>query len=145
MRKRLKGRLTISKPTTNQDGPDVVRIRLIDQSSYCELIEVEMEKSAFADALFSLGNVPCDYELATDCPVGKKREVKDQLVFIPEHHHKDGPKTARAAIAPLETDGWRGRDDDAQNHHNRTQVKEPPKGKKGSWYHVTFIRFVDPD
>lgn len=138
--KPLSGRLTISRCNTG-----VVRLELIDDRSFSRVVEIEISKEEFAEALFAHAQRPCSFELSDLSLVGKRREHKQELVYVPDVVRITKESDATKLLKSFEVDGWRGRLSDLTNHHNWT--REPlPKGKKeGRMVRVTFVRYVDDD
>ena len=134
------GQLTISRP--RGDGYEAVRIAVRDETSFIEFIEIEIGLKEFAESLFTACQ-DCTFELRSVEKVGWKHEHKDEVVFVPEGPYKQQKEIAAQALKPFEVEGWRGSVSDATNHH-RWVRKDPPKGKKGGWYNVTFRRHVPP-
>lgn len=139
MMEKLKGRFMIARWTPG----DMVCITLEDADSGCVLAEIFADKAVFVDALFARGHCACEYDYYANCPVGMKREIKHEDVFVPRHEHHERAEVARAAIEPYEVDGWMSNGDDAVwNMHCRVD-RPAPQGEKGDWRRVTFIRFVE--
>jgi len=137
----LPGKLTISRTSGGIDD-DSIRIELIDESSSCVLVEIRCSPETLGIALTGMGRNPCTFEFFVDCPVGKKREVKHEKVFVPNGPHAEKESRIAAALAPHEIDGWLGFAREADNPHrwvNRQEATKPD----GHWYNVGFIRFVE--
>lgn len=152
MSKILQGKLTISRMTSNFNNPRPIRITLKDDLSSCEVVEINLSLEAFANAITAAGFQPCEFEFNASGVVGKKREHKTEVVFIPNKiGYKKGNNGDRKAVqpylAPYEVDGWKGRASDALNSHNwDREQRSPPKGAKvdsGNWTTIVFERWVD--
>lgn len=133
---KLKGRLTISRYSSNQPLPRPVHIELKDALSGCTFAEVEVSLEDFANAVLGLGQVPCELEVCLKAPLGKVVEVKTVILSAPYDVEKGKQEEyAAALLAPHEVDGWEGRVSDVFNHHNRLAVDKVS---------VSFRRYVDP-
>lgn len=135
----LPGKITISRSHGGTEEKPV-NITIQDKLSGCYLLEVHMSLLEYANALTGMGSCECLLEYYPDCPAGKKREVKHELVFISTNSYNQEvrAKAIRKALKPLEVDGWKGRDEDAQNGHNTRKYESG----KGYWSNVGFMRFV---
>ena len=127
----MKGKLTISR--YHQDGAPMT-IEVTDDLSGARFIEVSIEPAALMDAMTGRSMIPCEFVLTSKL-VGKKREVKDEIVAC---GHPFGDKelleAARKEVAKYEVDGWEARQGDIENSHNYV--------KRG--IRVVFTRFVEP-
>jgi hypothetical protein len=123
----MNGTLTITKASD-----DTIRIRLIDSLSQTVVTDIQTTPEQFAQAVFGTGFRPCTFELRTD-KVGLRKEVKTENVTWEQESTYTREASAREALRPFETDGWKGNLSDALNHHKR--------GPDGS-YRVTFERWV---
>ena len=59
-----------------------------------------------------------------------------------KRRQEEKEEAARAAVSLMEVDGWKGRIDDATNHH-KFRGKDDRDGVEGSLFSVLFTRFVD--
>ncbi len=140
--KKLKGKITISRPTSSHAEP-YVSITVIDELAGREAVSVEIELANFAEALTGLSRVPCKLEWNDSGVIGKIRETKTEPVFIPgKVYASNRDEIARNALANHETDGWTGSVSDATNHHRRID-RRSPEGLDGAWQSVHFERWVD--
>ena len=94
-----------------------------------------MDLTDFADALFGLSRVSCDFELKA-ANVGLIREVKEEIVPVPSYTLNFDQQ--KEAIASFEVDGWKARSGDIGNHHMASKLD----GDKWA-YKVVFVRFVN--
>lgn len=132
----MPGKLSIGHPTP---GNDVV-IKLIDESSYCQILEIRVPLETFARALMGHSHLDCVYDL-TAMNAGKARESKTEIVRVPKkyiHSLRDDDVKAKL-LKPFEVDGWRDYQNDLGNHHKSKGYHE-----KYTEYEVTFTRFVEP-
>ena len=122
--------------------PDHIHIRVEDETSGCTFLDLELSLADFARAVTGLSAVKCQGELYEDAPVGKQRQVKEELVRrLGGYVTAQGQRAVAAEVlAPYEIDGWEGYASDLFNHRRRTELSTA--GEEG--YRVTFVRFVDP-
>lgn len=131
----MPGKMSINHPTP---GDDVV-IELIDESSYCHILEIRVPLETFARALMNHSHLDCTYDLIA-VNAGKKRENKTEIVRVPKKHAYSLDDEAKAKLLkPFEVDGWEGYTNDLGNHHKSKGYHE-----KYTEYEVTFTRFVEP-
>ncbi len=126
----LKGELTISK----YHNGELVSISINDENGSL-ILKAEVSIKTFAEALFGLSHVDCNYLVNAE-NAGKRREVKEELIAMP-----DGMASYRMLtleekqkhLAQFESDGWKAYPNDLGNHHK----------KVGDKFRVSFTRFVD--
>jgi len=129
----LKGNVTISRATSNVEN-DYIRIVVRDEESGTQFVTVEVSLAEFAQAITGLGAVPCQLDVRGLHNVGKRREVKREVLpALVNAREADALARAEAAIAPLEVDGWRGEAGDYLLLSRRKQGDVT----------VVFTRFVD--
>lgn len=132
--KELKGKITISR-VQGSNLTESVWIEITDEMSGCRLLKVMAEPAIFAEALLGLAYQPCSLEYYAECPAGKKRQVKTELLPRPKDVKYAYRKEAgREMLEPYEVDGWEGSVDDLFNHHRWRQADKVEVG---------FHRFVD--
>lgn len=131
----LKGKVSINRTSSNYKD-DYITIELTDDSSGCTVTNIEISMQEFALAVTGLSARPCEFEWYTNCPVGKRREIKTEIVEVPTY---DTREVASKYLKPYEIDGWIGYVSDIGNMHRRVQ------SAKDGWsgFRVTFTRFVD--
>lgn len=143
--KRLKGKLTISRVHSHKE--DWITIRVEDELSHCQMIEVQVGLAEFAEALTNLACRPCMVEFNDSGVIGKRREHKTESIFFPDAEVRHGTYGRDAGIRKIlaahEIDGWKARDDDATNHHRMTYNAVDAAGRKGYTAEVSFVRHVD--
>lgn len=130
----LKGKIHIGRVICNTED-DYISIELEDDLSHTQVVEIELTKEAYADALFSRV-VPCQFRLRSKV-VGMKAELKRENVKVPKftyNKEKDLEK-CKKAVAPYETDGWKADADDLLNSHRNVDGKSELRC-------VTFRRHV---
>ena len=121
-------------------------VRITDRISGCIILEAQLSFEDYAQAvLTSRHDVPCVIAFNDKGPIGKKRETKHELVWVPHGDYGEKRKeAAREAIAKHEVDGWKGSYEDALNSHRIRRLPAPEGAKPGdgSWYDVGFVRWV---
>ena len=110
--------LVVSR-SSGRDDDQEVHLQLTDEVSGCRVLEVNMSLAEWAKATFSSSGSGT-MEIYDAAPLGKKREVKEELVPVPEFSSGD-KGWADAALKTFEVDGWVGRKDDLFNHHKRVE------------------------
>lgn len=139
----------ISIHVSHGGGEYFPRVTIRDRLSGVVVLEAEMTMEDYAKAvLTNLHSVPCEVYFNDSGDVGKKCERKDEVVWVPDSKSfKDDARLRNAEkhLKPFEVDGWVGSASDACNHHNF--VRRPPPARcqedRGSWYRVSFHRFVE--
>lgn len=127
------GKISISRISSNVSNP-TIHLELTDTTSGCILVDITVPLAEFSLALTGLGYQPCTFEYYADCPVGKRREVKTEVVVVPRFDRKD----EKHYIKPFEVDGWMGCTADIGNRNNYVAVPE----EDTDGYRVSFVRFV---
>lgn len=92
--KNLKGGLTISRPRGG-GGPEIVEIRVHDETSGAQFVTVRICLESFAEAMFGLGHAPCRFDLQPSL-VGKARETKHEMVLAPNDYVKESERHRRS-------------------------------------------------
>lgn len=133
----MKGSLTISRPRGG--STERVEIAVRDEMSGSEFVTVRISPADFAEALFGLAYVPCEFFHRPE-RVGLQYQHKEEFVPFADnrfyaHGSEDRQRIAAVAFKPFEVDGWQGRVDDLFNPHRR--------GQKGA--RVVFTRYVTPE
>ena len=147
----FKGKLTIGR-IQNGDVADPIRISIEDATSGVHILTLNVGLENFAECLTGLSFIPCSGEINLDAPINMVREVKKELVPVPDNTHNLTKEQLRQLLDSFEVDGWKGYLDDLTNHH-RTTYEIPVAGKKKKttfemdkrqrYQSVTFIRFVE--
>lgn len=129
---KYKGDLTICAYQGGKRGRGV-SVKLRDELSGCEIINIDISMEEFAQALFGLGYRPCEFEARVE-NLGKTRETKSERIKPPEiKDWKRREKIAADALKPYEVDGWSGSTDDILNHH---------RWNSDGTHTVGFVRWV---
>jgi len=126
----MKGKITISRQSSNFDDPTPIHIGIEDVNSCIEFLEVSMSLEDFATAITGQGRIDCNIETRGLDKIGSKREHK--TIIIDAGKYQVEKDDAIKLVAPFEDDGWIARVEDLQNPHNL--------GKGG--YRVLFERWV---
>lgn len=141
--KNLNGHISIGRVSSNTQG-EFVQITVTDDASHCQLIEVEMDMTHFAEALMNLSHRPCLVEVNDSPHIGMLSENKTELIPIPKDidfpftslhgRSKDYEKKERASnarmdevLAPFEIDGWRasrGESADLSQHASSRSLRK---------------------
>jgi hypothetical protein len=141
----LKGKLTISR-ISGGDEAEEVRITLLDTASFTEVVEIKMDLATFASALFGRGDKEVTFDLPDNPVIGKERQYKTEVVFVPDRHLYDWTekreKVIAKALKPHEVDGWKGNPKDPENGHLVADYNAVRDGVKGRLARVGFIRWV---
>ena len=134
--KKVKGQLTIGR--VHSGTKIFIYIEVIDKASGCMLTQIYVDPGEFSKAVTGLSMQLCEVEFYADCPAGKTREIKHELVKVPpkfnlksEHERKEA---AKKLLKPFEKGGWVGSASDLDNHYNFVSDV--------GGYKVHFIRFV---
>lgn len=128
-------KLTIAR--TSGGGEDQIVVEVEDGPSGCRVLELKLTPADFALALTGRGLVGARMDFYDDCPVGRRREFKQETVTFQEGRTiQETRRNVRAAVAAFEADGWEGRDEDCSNWHNCL-----PDGRNA--FRVGFVRYVE--
>lgn len=142
--KKLEGYISFHVSQTNE-GP-VPYVRVVDKLSGCAILEAKLTLEDYVlGVLTARHEVPCQIEWNKDGPIGKNRETKEEIVWVPKHYDDKKKSIIAQALKPFEVDGWKGRVEDCFNPHKWVE-KVPPEGKchvDGNWYRVIFVRWVE--
>jgi hypothetical protein len=130
----LKGQLTISCTQSNAQ-PDYVSIRIEDNLSRVEFVQVEVSMETFALALMGKGYQECAFTLRRPDLVGMIAETKTELLPCPMKYCNEAgaDEEIEQLFAPFEVSGWVGERGDIRNGHR----------KEGDKMRVAFSRHVN--
>ncbi len=109
------GTLSIHR-TTSGDGP-YVSITLTDDRSRLRVVDLRVELLEFAHAITGLAEQGVSYRVNKSPDVGKKKEVEECIVAVPEGRD-EWEQQARDIVRDQAADGWDVRLSDLMNHHN---------------------------
>jgi hypothetical protein len=112
-----------------------IHIYLEDELSGVTFLAIEMSPEALGKALTNHYTNECEYTLQALGVIGKKEEIKHEIVTMPPGSRYTDEEKAQA-VKPFEVDGWMAKTHVIGNHHYEVE------GKRGS-YRVVFIRFVE--
>jgi hypothetical protein len=107
----------------------------IDDANGSRIVDVYMTPEQFGLMISGLSNQECKFALTNLNVVGKKREIKTELV--PYSDYRNNEEEMRKALAPFEIDGWKAIKGQLGNHHYRLFVDDTQV------YSVNFVRFID--
>jgi hypothetical protein len=125
----MNGKITISRTTSNRE-PDFIRLRIEDDSSGVNFLDIRMSLENFAKVITGFGYIDCEFELYAQ-NVGMTSESKTEIVPLKDKYFATDEQR-QEALKPFEIDGWKARQSDIKNHHNYSN-----EGIK-----VVFTRFV---
>jgi len=137
----MKGNISIAKVTClGIPEKDHISIRIEDELSAIEFVEVKISLLDFAKAITGQGCIPVEYELNGIERVGMKYESKTIEVCIPSAAHSYGltDTDIDTSVHAYEIDGWVGNRDDCKNHHNLVKT-----AMTHQVYRVRYWRWVD--
>ena len=138
---KLPGKISISR-STGPDGHSFV-VTIHDARSGVQFLEATVSLEDFAMALTGVAERSCDLNLRGLDVLGKLREIKHEVIEIPEKFRRprlsDDAAAVDEIVAPFEVDGWMCHSrNDLWNGHRRERGTER--------YRVGFVRYVDaPD
>ncbi len=134
----LKGQISISRYMNSREMERPISIRVTDETSRIEFLEINLSLEEFALVMTGLSGVNCELETRGLNFVGMKREVKEEWIAVPEKFslmkESNKKELAKELITPFEVEGWMGRPDDMLNHYNFNYDEKK--------YKVTFTRYV---
>ncbi len=137
------GKMTISRPRGGS-GDQYVSITIVDEFSRCGVVEIRVGLAVLTEALTGLAYQPVECRWTSGVAhIGKTREYKSEVVWVPDSYKDDRGDIVNAALAPFEVDGWVGSRADATNHHCRVRRNAARLG--GSNMRVGFYRFVEQE
>ncbi len=110
----IPGAVTITRKQM-PDGP-VISIEIEDSLSARVFVEIHLTLETFAEAVTGLSSRPGEMEVQNFDLVGKKLEIKSEIV--PQVGFNATKTEIHEALAPFEVDGWTGSRKDVTNHHN---------------------------
>ena len=131
----MNGKITISRIQSNQEDYLPISIEIEDDDAGIKFLKIKMSLNNFANAITGMGYTDCKIELNGLEKVGKRREIKHEIVPIPENKRfrKKSELELAEFLKPFEIDGWEGSQYDLNNSKNLV-----PNGCK-----VLFVRWVD--
>lgn len=129
----MKGKITILR-----DSAGVVTIQITDKLSGKRIVNVRMTPEDFAESVFGLAYVPCEYEALNLDKIGLKRETKQAMIICPI----DG--LSREELEEwLKECGDTGTWEPVPYLGSKNSVKRNPDGP-GYVLRFTLERYVDP-
>lgn len=82
----LKGKISISRPSSSDDRPEYVRIAIRDETSRMGFLEVEVDMAEFALALTGLSEQDCTLRTRRLDAVGKVRETQSMTFVLTDEY-----------------------------------------------------------
>lgn len=122
------GSLRINRVYSNMED-EYIKIQFKDELSRVLFLEAKMDLESLTKALTG-SSADLEFGIRNLDLIGMKRETKHERVMFSSNRTDE---EIRENISFLEKDGWKGRDEDAKNHHNHCG---------GGVYKITFIRWV---
>lgn len=133
---KIKGKISISRITSNTPRGSWVRISLEDENSYTRFLDVDIDFEQFGNVVTGQSDRPCDIELRGLDLLGKKHEHKIEFIkFFRDADKEENNKV----IDAYEVDGWEARRSDLKNHHNYVAAKSD---EDQECYKISFVRYV---
>lgn len=140
---KLSGNITISRTSSSVEPFDSINIRIADDASGVQFVELRLSLDDFAKLICGQSNIHGDMIVRGLENIGMVREVKTEDVLISTNcSYDERPVLAAQAIKSLEVDGWVGRLEDAANSHRMIKYLPEHKAELSS---ITFVRFVDKE
>jgi hypothetical protein len=103
-------KITISRP--HGGATSYISIKVHDESSHLEMLDIHVSLSEFAEALTGLARQECTYSLSNDpSHWGKVREEK--IVPFKNCSHSKRREYLEYCARPHEVDGWKAQIDSA--------------------------------
>lgn len=137
---KLQGTISISR-THCSNGQDYIELAIRDERSGVQFLKGEIGLTDFAKLVTGQSEMPVALDLRGVESVGKFRETKSESVFFPDGDYHEREFRAKAAIAPLQVDGWIGDWRQLGNHHAIDRAVKHVAG--GTFYKIGFYRFLD--
>jgi len=132
---KLPGKITISRMSSNKLG-DAISIEIEDAISGCILLEALLTPETFGIAITGASYQDCELEYYGPAVAGKQRELKHELIKVPEGSNLSDPAIKAKLLTPYLVDGWR--DNGGLGNHHCAKYN----GDGTSSYAVGFIRWV---
>jgi len=129
------GQLAISRCTGGSSG-DYITIKVSDNKSGLEFLEVKVSCENFAKGITGLAGLPIQFELYGMDQIGKVRELKTEYIPTQKGEHKCSDEYMVKMAQKLEVTGWKCHLDELKNHHNWVMRNDK------MYIQVTYVRFV---
>lgn len=103
-----KGKITISRISSNQENYLPIKITIDDVDAVTQFLEIEMSLENFAECLTGLAARPCEFKTRGLQNIGKKREMADFTIELPEGtiNRRNSEEVATERAEKLCPDGW---------------------------------------
>jgi len=135
---KLPGKISIQR-RSGSDGHSF-SVVIHDARSGVQFLDASVSLEDFAMALTGVAERSCDLSLRGLDVLGKLREIKHEIIEIPEKFRRtrlsDDAGAVDEIVAPFEVDGWMCQSrNDLWNSHRRERGTER--------YRVGFVRYVE--
>lgn len=142
---KIPGNISISRVHDNRSDEAYMEIRIHDEISHTEFVEMRISLKSMMEAISGVSARPGTIELRGLTNVGRKLEVKEELLNVTEWYNSNDilkrqkvfSKALFKAAAEYEVAGWEGSIDEHFNHHRLVQKAD------GFYYRTTFRRYVE--
>src|SRR5216684_237591 len=132
----LKGSISISRVNCSH-GNDYMSLRVRDAASHCQFLEVTLSLENLMRALTAEAEIPCEFTLTENAPLGKIREYKTENLPLLGYRPKDAERV-RAFLTEHEVEGWVANQADITNSNRHTTHKDRSRTAR-----VGFTRFIE--
>lgn len=126
----MNGKISISRNSNNE-----INICIEDKMSGARFIDVKMTPENFALAITNLSSLNCDFELRGLSVVGKKLEVKKELLDAKDLSCSNYAEKILELVKPYEIDGWKVDSYDIRGYNYHKSKKDK--------YEMTFRRYIE--
>lgn len=103
---KLKGKLTITRPSRGGDVDQVVSIQIVDCASRVHFLEVDVPLEAFALAVTGLSSQPCELLVRGLHRVGTKKVTEAREALYTGEHGWDKTKLREWLVETKQEEGW---------------------------------------
>jgi len=134
----IQGKITISRIQSNQESYLPIKITIDDVNAVTQFLEIEMSLENFAECLTGLAARPCEFKVRGLENIGKKREMADFTIELPEGtiNGRKSKEIAAERAEKLCPDGWT-----VSTYFNSQNSFFKENGKEYARTHI--LRWVD--
>lgn len=147
---KLKGEVTISRWTSNVEPHNGVTIRITDEASLSQFVELRMSVEEFGNAVTGLSSRPCEIEVRGLDKLGLTRQNTTELVWVPNslpYNWIENETLVRRIVEIHEVNGWRLQNtSDLRNSHKSSKAEDKlwdGAVVPGRYYSASFVRWID--
>lgn len=126
----MKGKISITRNSNN-----TISIEVEDTLSSTSFLNVNMTLENFALAITNLSYIDCDFDLRGMSYIGKKLEVKKEIVDLVDTTYDNFNERIKSLVKPYEVDGWEVEEYCLHSWNNHLV--------NNNKYTVTFRRYVN--